>query len=168
MLSLIVMHLVNWLGGVNDVRLDRLLLNDRLDRLVDVVVHMLSGNGRRSAGGLLALHPLRGVLVLSGFGSKALLHLARIVVLIRPLLRRQGVMMVLLGQCLLIVHWLLSGVVMVLVDFPIDGGRVLIMLCPVDSLLLHRRSYFFVDFRIMLAILGDELLDVSLGCVHYC
>jgi hypothetical protein len=47
-LSLVLVYLVNWDGGVYDRRLDSLLLNNRLNVLMNVVVDMFSGESLTS------------------------------------------------------------------------------------------------------------------------
>lgn len=101
-LSGVVVDLMNGLGGVNDVRFDslcnvvsaghwaemgvervrRTLLNDRLDVLIDMMMHMLSRDGRGGARSVLALNSLRGVSVLARLSSKTFLHPAWVVVLV--------------------------------------------------------------------------------------
>jgi hypothetical protein len=66
-LSLVLVNLMDWDGGVDDRWLDSLLLDDWLDRLVDVVVDVLACNVGTGCG-VLSLANCAGVLELSGLG----------------------------------------------------------------------------------------------------
>lgn len=154
MLCGVVMHLVDRTGRVYDMRLDSLFLNDWLDSFVDMVVDMLAANGWSSAGGMLAFNLGLLILVLAGLGSQAFLHLARVVMLVGPLLSRHEAMMVLLRERLGVIHRLLCRVIVVLMNLTVNGRCGLIVLCTVDLLLLHSRGYLFVDASIVLTILG--------------
>lgn len=103
---------------------------------------------------MLALDFRLRVLILGLLGSQTLLHLVGIVVLVATLLRGQEVVMVLLWQGLLLVYRLLRRVVMVLVDFAVDGCGCLLVLRAIDGFLLHGRCYLFVYGGIVVAILG--------------
>ena len=70
-LCFIVVDFVDWYGLVDDVWLNSLLLDDWLNCLVDVMVHVLSGNGGFSSGSLLALNASLSALVSSTLGIKA-------------------------------------------------------------------------------------------------
>lgn len=166
----VVVDLMDGLGGVDNVRLDsfyarvsidrddfvrriaRTLLHDRLDRLVDVMMHMLATDGRGSAAGVLALNARLCIFVLILLGSKTLLHPAGIIVLVGTFLCRQEIVMVLLWERLLVVHWLLSGVVVILVNLTIDRSGLLVMLRAVDGFLLDRWRDLLVDGCVVVAI----------------
>lgn len=54
MSSLVVMHLMDWDGGMNSLSLNSLLVDDRLHKLVHMVVYMFANNSlvlRRRMGG---------------------------------------------------------------------------------------------------------------------
>jgi len=67
-LGLVLVDLVNRDGGVDNGRLDRLLLDDGLDVLVHVVVDMLACNSLALGGGTLRLADFASVLELGLLG----------------------------------------------------------------------------------------------------
>lgn len=70
-----VVCLVNGNSGVDNVRLDSVLLNNRLNVLVDVVMHSLASNGRSSGGSMSRLVSRSSVLELRMFPVKGILGL---------------------------------------------------------------------------------------------
>jgi hypothetical protein len=72
-LSLVLVDFVDGHSGVDDVGLNRLLLDDRLDGFVHMVVDVLSSNGGGGGRGMLAFTDCAGVLELGLFGSETLL-----------------------------------------------------------------------------------------------
>lgn len=82
----IVVDFVDGDRAVNDVGFDGLLVDDRLDVLVNVVVNMLASDNGLGAGGVFALHSGGLVLELSGFRGKLFFVHGLVVVLERSVL----------------------------------------------------------------------------------
>lgn len=93
----VVVDLVDWYGRVNDVRLYGLLLDDRLDSLMHVMVHMLASNGRLDGAGSVALDVCTLITVLALLLSQTTLNVFVVVVLKGPMLGGLEVVMMLLG-----------------------------------------------------------------------
>lgn len=165
-LSGVVVNLVDGHGGVGDVRLNGLLLDDGLDGLMNVVVLVLASHHRVDVAGGLALVTLSGVNVASSLGSQALLDVVVAAMLVAAVLDWDNVGVVLLGKDLAVRHRLLGGVVVVLVNLLVDGGGVLLMLLPLDALVLHSRGNLLVNSGVVVTRLGHEVLDGGLGRVH--
>ena len=142
------------------------LLDHRLDGLVDVVVLVLASNNGCDVAGGGTLDSLDGVTVLGTLLCKASLNLVVAAVLVAAVLDGDDVVVVLLGEDLLVEHRLLGGVVVVLVNLLVDGGDVLLVLLPLDSLVLDGRGDFLVNSGVVVARLGHEVLDGSLGGIH--
>lgn len=133
-LSSVVVDLVDWDGGVHNVRLDGLLVHNRLDGLVDVlggmlvevvhaarlqcthVVDVLARDGGASGAGLVSLNTSGGVLELSTLLRQATLVLLGVIMLEGAVLDGNDVVVVCLGKDLLIGDGLDGGVVVVLED----------------------------------------------------
>lgn len=105
-LSLVLVDLMDWNGGVDDGRLDSLLLDDRLDILVHMVVDVLAGNGGVGRLGVLGLANCTGILELGGLGSELLLDVVVVAVLDVAVLDADHVVGVLLGESLLVLDGL--------------------------------------------------------------
>jgi hypothetical protein len=127
-LGLVLVNLVDRNGGVNDGWLNSLLLNDRLDVLVDVMVNVLASNGGSGRCRMLNVTNLPSVLELGGLGSKTLFYVIIISVLNIAMLDTSHLMSVLLWEDLAILHRLDRGMVMVLVNLTINGCLLLIEL----------------------------------------
>ena len=130
------------------------------------MVHVLSANSRvntLAVGGVLnaALVSKASLVVdqgpLSGIGI-AVVKLA--------VLNSTELSSVLLWQDLTVVDGLDSAVVVVLVNLLVDGGDVLLVLLPLDSLVLDGRGDLLVNSGVVVARLGHEVLDGSLGGIH--
>ena len=146
--------------------IQRTLLNYGLDSLVDVVVLVLACNNRVDLAGGGTLNAVNGVLVSSPLLGEASLNLVVATMLVAAVLNRDDVGVVLCGKDLTVEHGLLSGVVVVLVNLLVDGGGVLLVLLPLDSLVLNSRCDLLVDSGVVLSRLGHEVLDGSLSRFH--
>lgn len=153
-LSSVVVNLVDGHGGVDDVGLDGLLLDNGLDSLVDVVVNVLAGDDGGDGAGVLALDTDLLVTELLLLGRKTGLDLLGIVVLELAVLDRDDVVVVLLGENLTVGHRLDRGVVVVLVDLFVDGGHDLLVLLAGDGLVDNGRGDLLVDSGVMVTRLG--------------
>lgn len=155
----VVVDLMDWHGRVDDVRFNSLLVDDRLNRLVYMMMHMFALDALVLAESLLAFCTSLRVLVSCALVLEATLDFVGVVVFERSSLNWRSLVMVLLGQDLRVVHRLLRGVIVVLVHLTIDSGRRLLVLPTSDSLVLHGRCYCLVDCCVMFARLGPEHVD---------
>jgi len=165
-LGRVVMDFVDGNGGVDDVRLNRLLLHDGLDRLVDVVVDVLAGDDGLNGGRVLALDADRLVLELGGLLGEVALVLLGVVVLDLAVLDGDDLVVVLLGEDFLVLDGLDRGVEVVLVDFTVEGGGDVLVLGLVDGLVGDGGRDGLVDGGVVVAGLVQEGLDLFLGGVH--
>lgn len=152
----VVVNLVNGDGGVDNVRLDGLLVDNGLDGLVDVVVDVLTADGGCNR---LRVHGLDlGALVskLGSLGSETLLDLGIVAVLERAVLDGGKVVVVLLGENLTVLDGLDGGVVVVLVNLLVDGGLDLLVLLELMALVGDSRGDLLVDGGVVVAGAGPE------------
>jgi len=162
----LVMDLVDRDSGVDDVGLDRLLVDYRLDGLVDMMMDVLSGNSgscalRLGSGVDASLVPETLLL-----GSKSLLGLAGVPVIEFALLNSPDISLVLLWKHLAVLNGLDGAVVVVLVDFLVDGGVDLLMLVRLDGLVGDAGRYGLVDSGVFLAGLRGEVAELVLDFFH--
>lgn len=152
----VVVNLVNGDGGVDNVRLDGLLVDNGLDGLVDVVVNVLTADGGCNR---LRVHGLDlGALVskLGSLGSETLLDLGIVAVLERAVLDGGKVVVVLLGENLAVLDGLDGSVVVVLVNLLVDGGLDLLVLLELMALVGDSRGDLLVDGGVVVAGAGPE------------
>jgi hypothetical protein len=91
-----IVSLVDGDGGVDDVRLDSLLLDDRLDVLMDVVVNTLARDGGSSLGRVCGAVCLSCVSVLGSFSLESSPSVFLLAVVEGLMLHRDKVVVVLL------------------------------------------------------------------------
>lgn len=144
-LGSVVVNLMNRDCGVNDVGLDGLLVDHRLNGLVDVVVNVLTSNGGSNGRGVpgLALDSL--VAELGSLQLQALSNLPVVAMLKGAMLNGSKVVVVLLWEDLGIGDGLDGGVVVVLVDLLVNGGGDLLVTLTVDCLVSDGWSNTLVD-----------------------
>lgn len=133
------------------MRLNGLLLHDRLDRLMDVVVHVLAGDDGLHGRGVLALDADRLILELGSFLSEVVLVLLGIVVLNLAVLDGDDLVVVLLWEDFLVLDGLDGGVEVVLVDFAIESGSNVLVLGLVDGLVGDGGGDGLVDGGVVVA-----------------
>lgn len=160
------MNLVNGDGGVDDVGLDRLLVDYRLDGLVDMMMDMLSSNSgccalRLGSGVNASLIP--EALLLS---SEGLLGLVGVAVIELALLNRTDISLVLLREYLAVQNGLDGAVIVVLVDFLVDGGVDLLVYMGLDGLVGDAGRDSLVDSGVFMAGLRGELTELVLDFLH--
>ena len=102
----VVVDLVDWHGSVNDVRLDGLTVDNRLDLLMDVVVDVLTSNGWGGGRSVLGVATDGGVLELGSLSLKTSLNILGAVVLELTVLDSTKVVVVLLRENLFVDDWL--------------------------------------------------------------
>lgn len=164
--GLVVVDLVDWDGGVDHVWLDSLLLDYRLDGLVDVVVNVLSTNGGSNT------------LAVGGFLDAPLISEAGLV-LDKGSLSRIGVTVVELAvldcselgsvrlrEDLAVIDWLDGAVVVILVNLLVDGSVDLLVYVRLHDLVMHSGSNCLVYGGVMVTRPGHELGDCCLCLVH--
>lgn len=165
-LGSVVVNLVDGDGGVGDVRLNSLLLDDRLDGLVDVVVPVLASNDRVDLTSGAAVDASGGVGVASLLLGEASLNLVVVTVLVAAMLDGDDVGVMLLRKDLTVGNRLLSGVVVILVNLLVDSGSVLLVLGLLDGLVLNGRGDLLVDGGVVVTRRLHEVLDSSLCGIH--
>jgi len=138
-------NLMNRLSGVNDLGLNGLLVDDRDDILVDVVVDMLSGLDWGLGTGLSDWGSDRGVPELTSFFCQSSFSGLTIAMLELLLLHGQSLVGVLLWEDLLICNWLDSGVVVVLMSLAVNSCRDLLMSSRLYLLLSDGWLYLLVN-----------------------
>ena len=166
-----VVRLVDGHRLVDDMRVDRLLVNDGLDVLMDVVVDVLSRDGACRLGRICRLVGHRGALVAGGIllESGARIGLIAMVVLsvldgasgMRRFLGPDNVGFMIKEECegnglqrLMGLDGLDPGLVVILVNLLVDSGGENLMLVRADVLLGHGLPDILVDNGVVLAIPG--------------
>jgi hypothetical protein len=155
-LGSVVVNLVDGDGGVDNVGLDGLLVDDGLDGLVDVVVDVLTADGGGNRLGVDSLDLDALVSKLGSLGSKALLDLGVVAVLERAVLDGGKVVVVLLGENLTVLDGLDRGVVVVLVNLLVDGSLDLLVLLELMALVGDSGSDLLVNSGVVVSRLGPE------------
>ena len=133
-LGLILMDFVDWDGGVDDGGLDRLFLDDGLDILVHVVVNVLAGDGGALRSGVVRCTFGAGALELGSFSGNALLYVSIVPVLDLAMLYTDQIVAVLFWENFPVLDGLNRGVIVVLVDLPVNGRLRLLMVRPLYGL----------------------------------
>lgn len=175
---------MNWNGSVDDRWLNSLLLNDRLNALVNVVMNVFTSNSSTMGGSVFSLSYISGVLELSLLGSETFLNVSIISMLDVAVFNSSKLVRVLLRENLTIMDRLNRGVEVILVDLSVDSGccflvtglgYVLVLDSWVDSLWIIRifsrgkqtgKHSYLVDCSIILSILGKKISNSCLGTVH--
>jgi len=166
-LGSVVVDLVDGDGGVDDVRLNGLLVHNGLDGLVDVVVDVLASDDGGDGLGV-TLGTLDALITeLGSLGLEALGDLTVVAVLKLAVLDSSDVVVVLLGENLTVLDGLDRGVVMVLVNLLVNGGGDVLVTLPVDGLVGDCRGDLLVDSSVVVTRLGHEVLDCVLGGIHF-
>jgi hypothetical protein len=157
--SSVVVNLVDGNGGVDYVGLDDLLLDNRLDSLVNVVVDMLAADSGCDTlalcGGLYP--PL--VAELSLLLNKVPLNRVMVAVVKLAMLYTTKLGGVCLGKHLTILDWLDCAVVVVLVDLLVDSGVDLLVYVRLHSLVDNRGGDSLVDGSVMVTGLLGEVVE---------
>lgn len=155
-LGSVVVDLVDRDGGVDNVRLDGLLVDNGLDGLVDVVVDVLTADSGGNRLGVNSLDLSALVSKLSSLGGEALLDLGVVTVLERAVLDGGKVVVVLLRKNLTVLDGLDGGVVVVLVNLLVDGSLDLLVLLELMALVGDSGSDLLVDSGVVVSRLGPE------------
>lgn len=164
-LSLIVVDFMNRDGLVHNMRLDGLLVDDRLDSLMNVMMHMLASDRSLGTRCALTLDVGLSVTILGTLSIELGLDISvRVVEL--PCLRCSFSVVVSFRPDLFVKDRLLGRVIVILMDLTIDRGHHLLMLGTLDVLILDRWCDGLMDSRVMMARLSEELLDGIFGGIH--
>jgi hypothetical protein len=182
--SFVVVNLVDWNGGVHNVRLDSLLLDYRLDSLVDVltnvkkmrlsrleqqdtyVVDVLASNSGCDALACCGSLYAPFILKLSLFLNKIPLGGIVITVIELAVLNGTELCSVLLWQNFAVLNWLNSAVVVILVDLLVYCCVYLLVLVGLDRLVNDRRGDCLVDSSVVVSRLAGEVGESGLDFVH--
>ena len=161
-----MVHLVDRNGGVDNVRLDSLLLDDGLNGLMDVVVDVLAtdGSSLALAVGVSIYNAL--ILELSLLLNKVALGSVVVAVIKLAVLDSAEFSSVLFRENLTILDRLNGAVVVVLVYLLVDRGLHLLMGVRLNDLMLDSRSNSLVDSCVVVPRLGHEISDCCLGLIH--
>lgn len=164
--SLVVVNLMDRYRGMNNVGLDSLLMDDRLDSLMDVVMLVLATNGRcdAAASGCWCDNTL--VLKLRLFGLQIPLCGIVVTVVEFAVLYTTQLRSVLFWEDFAVMNWLDCSMIVILVNFPVDGSVDLLMLVRLHSLLLNTGCYCLVDGSIVMTGTANEITDCCLRLVH--
>ena len=149
MLGFIVVSLVDWDSGVNYGWLNSLLLNNRLDRLVDMVVDVLPSDDRSSRVAFMCCSLGPCVLELSSFLFDTCLDLGRITMVMFTVLNGNHVVRMLLGQNLTVLDRLDGCVIVILMNFTVNGRGGFLMTVFGDVFIHDSGSNFLVDGGVM-------------------
>ena len=141
-LGLILMDFVNRDRSVNNRWLDSFFLHDSLDALVDVVVHMLAGDSRSRRRAVLCLADCVGILELCLLSGKAFFNMGVVAVLDVAMFDAGHLVSVLFWERLAVLDGLDGGMMVVLMDFSIDGRGGLLVSSGSYSLILDGGVYF--------------------------
>lgn len=165
-LSSVVVNFVNRHSGVYDVRLNGLLVDNRLDCLMNVVMDVLALNGRCHGFGLPSRSNVPFVLKLSRLLLQTGSYITLVAVVVLFVLDTGKIMRVLLWQNLAIVHGLNGSVIVVLVNLLVDCGCDVLVSCGVDGFACYSRSNFLVNSGVMVTSFGHEVTDGGLSFLH--
>jgi hypothetical protein len=164
--GLVVVNLVDRNGSVNNIRLDGLLLDNRLDGLMDVVVDVLTSNGGSLALAVGVSINNALILELSLLFYKVALGGIVVAVVKFAVLNSAKLSSVLFREDLTILDGLNGTVVVVLVYLLVDRGLNLLMRVRLNDLVLDSRSNSLVDGCVVVSRLGHEVSDSCLGLIH--
>lgn len=131
-----------------------------------ILVEVLALDGRRAALGLDGVGHDTLVAQLSGLGLQRPLGGLGAAVVKLAMLRPDDAVLVLLRQDLSVVHGLDSAVVVVLVDFLVDGSLDLLVPGRLDRLVPDLWTDLSLDGGVVMPGLGRNLLDSMLGGLH--
>jgi len=77
-----------------------------------------------------------------------------------------GVVNVLLGEDLAVLNRLHDTVVVVLVDFLVDGRGNFLVAGRLDRLVCHGRGCLLLHLGVVMPVAGHEVVDLGFGAVH--
>jgi len=163
----VVVNLVDGDGGVDYIGLDSLLLDDRLDSLMDVVVDMLASDRGCDTLALRGALNAPLVLELGLLSNKVSLDSIVVTVVELAVLNSTEVGSVLFWENLAILDWLNSAVVVILVDLLVYSCVDLLVLVRLDSLLGDSGGNGLVDGSVMVSRALGEVTEGRFNLVHF-
>jgi hypothetical protein len=166
-LGSLVVNLVDGHGGVHNLGLDHLLVENGLNLLVDVVVNMLALNTSSLDLSHLGLGNVALITELATLSLETLAGVVVVAVVEFPGLGTGNAVLVLLGKDLLVEDGLDSAVEVVLVHLLVDNGLLLLNTLGLDGLLGHSRANVLMDGGVMLASHALNVVN-SLSCLLHC
>ena len=152
-------------SGVDDFWGDGLFVDDRLDRLVDVMVDMLALDSWCSCCGVSGLVGMGGVLELSSFSFESLTRLVFVAVMEFLVDYWLHLVMMLLGEDFLVLDWLDRGVIVILVDLAVDSFLDFLMSGGLDVLVYDTWGDALGNIG-RVASLASKACDCGLGFFH--
>jgi len=153
-------------GRVNDMRLNSLFINHRLDMLMYVMMNSFACENRSSLGGVSGAVGLSGVSVFGSFSVECSSSVLLIAVVKGLVLYRNKVVVVLLGKSLLVGNGLDSCMMVLLVNLLVKGSGYTLMLVRLDVLLSDVRLNVFVNSGSVLSVVGKEARNGLLCFLH--
>jgi len=165
-LGRLVVNLVDRDSGVDNLGLDNLLVDNREDLLVDVVVNVLALNSGGAALGGLGLNYVTLVTVLVALSLEHLPGVIILSVVDLALLNAGNAVLMLLREDLLVEDGLDSAVVVVLVDLLLNSSLDLLVTSRLDSLLCDGGANVLMDGGIVTS-LGLNIVKNLLCLVHF-
>lgn len=153
-------------GGVHDVWLNGFLLDNWLDCFVNVVMHLLALHHGRLALRVGSVGHNAMVSQLAGLCLEGTFSGLVVAVVELPADHAGGVVVVLLGQDLAVVNWLHDSMVVVLVDFLVDGRGDFLVSGGFDRLVSHGRGCPLLHLGVVVPSVGHEVVDLGFGAVH--
>lgn len=168
-LRFLVVDFVHGCSAVHNMGLNRLLVDDGLHMLVNMVVNMfplsswclgLSASGRTDFASVLC-QTKPSLLLRQCTIDPVMISVAELFVL--------GIlvyMSMLLGEDLSVLDGLDSGVVMILVDFLVHWSVNLLVLSGLHMLMLNGGFDMLLDLGLVVTIPGEVLEDCGFCCFH--
>jgi hypothetical protein len=166
MFRLVMVHLMNGNGSMDYSWLNGFLLNDWLDRFMNVVVDMGAVNYWLRLMSMLGPASLRHIIELSRLGGQTLIHGTVIAVVMLFVLDRNDVVVMLLRENLAMVYRLDRGVMVMVMDLLVNDGCVRVVFRRGDVGMRDGRLVMLMDCSIVFACPGREVLDCSFGFLH--
>lgn len=165
-LSTEMVRLMNRDGGVDDLGLDSLLVDDRLDGLMDVVVDVLTRHCRCGSLGVRGIGDDALVLELGSLLCYSPLRLVMVAVVKLAALDGGNIVLVLLGKNFPVLNGLYGMVVVILVNLLLDSGVDFFVLRGLHSLVHDGRLHLFVNSGVVVTGLVQKPADCFLSLVH--
>lgn len=165
-LGLVVVRFVHGNRRVDNVWLDRFLVDDRLDAFMNMVMDMLASHDRSYGRGMLGRADFSRVFELRLLARETLLDM-RIAAMVDILvLDADNIVRVLLGEDFAVVDGLHRGMVVVLVDFTVDGGGDIFVAGRCNVFLLDGGLDSLVHAGVVFAVLVEKGRDGGLCFLH--
>lgn len=161
-----MMNFMDRNGGVNNLWLNNFLVDNWLDSFMDMMMHMLALCHRTLALGEDGVAYDAFIFGLLGLGCQRLLGLIMVSMIEFAMLDCALLVRVLLGENLLLINGLYGAVVVILMYLPVDSDVDVLMLGRLDRLVLDGRVDMLMNSGIVVARLGHEVADSSLGLFH--